>query len=556
MLTHNHAVPSSGANAAYRRLDNSNPASTTMERSIDSAANNGGYLWQQKLAVKRLASHIPQQPGLVLGTARSIYMALTEVASDQRTPTRACAANAHLAKLSGYSADTVHRYIREFEQMGIVTVLPGRGQYDPNTYLLLLLPLPNQISGLDAETLPLADGAGKSRGGTGARSAPPSSDGRGGSDARSEPLRGGTPATQIQNERLRTKRTNKQTGVVEPPVVDPAGLLEQQVAERSAPAAIGIQIPQLVTTLTGDQQATAGIQIPKPATTLTGDQQATAQQLTAIGVQRRVAEELAFTCKAETVKGWIAYTHTAKGITSPAGFVLAKLRAGDEPPRPCQPAAQDWVAEYAAEQRRRQEEEARTLLARYGVDQPTLELWLTVCHQLQAEHDEAYYLCFKDAFLACPDAHTALLVLPPRVPLEQAASYAPLLRELLAAHIGTALRLRFEHVRPGDEPINFAAADGEQPAIIQRTAPEPATSWMQSVWLAAADDLQHLVGDEVWHSWLQQVRLVGCDGDTWVLRVPASNVSRVQAERWSVRMVATLSAIYGRAVSLRFTTRG
>jgi len=535
MLTHNHAVPASGANAAYQRLDNSKPVLTSVERSIDAASTNGGYLWQQKLAVKRLASHIPQQPGLVLGTARSIYMALTEVASDQRTPTRARAANAHLAKLSGYSADTVHRYIREFEQMGIVTVLPGRGQYDPNTYLLLLLPLPNQISGLDAETLRLADGAGKSRGGTGARSVPTSSDGRGSTGARSEPLRGGTPATQIQNERFRTKRTNKQTGVVEPPVVDPAGSLEQQVAERPAPTAIGIQIPQ-------------------PATTLTGNQQATAQHLTAIGVQRRVAEELAFTCKAEAVTGWVAYTHTAKGITSPAGFVLAKLRAGDEPPRPSQPAAQDWVAEYAAEQRRRQEEEAHTLLQRYGVDQPTLALWLKVCDRLQAEHDEAYHLCFKDAFLVRPDAHTALLVLPNRVSLEQVASYAPLLRKLLAAHMGTALRLRFEHVRPGDEPINFASADGEQPALIQRTAPEPATSWMQSVWLAAADDLRHLVGDEVWHSWLQQVRLVGCDGDTWVLRVPASNVSRVQAERWSVRMVATLSAIYGRAVSLRFTT--
>jgi len=276
-----------------------------------------------------------------------------------------------------------------------------------------------------------------------------------------------------------------------------------------------------------------------------------------------VAEELAFTCKAEAVTGWVAYTHTAKGITSPAGFVLAKLRAGDEPPRPSQPAAQDWVAEYAAEQRRRQEEEAHTLLQRYGVDQPTLALWLKVCDRLQAEHDEAYHLCFKDAFLVRPDAHTALLVLPNRVSLEQVASYAPLLRKLLAAHMGTALRLRFEHVRPGDKPINFAAEADEQILAPQPSVPEPAltapshepaTSWMQSVWLAAADDLRHLVGDEVWHSWLQQVRLVGCDGDTWVLRVPASNVSRVQAERWSVRMVATLSAIYGRAVSLRFTT--
>ena len=496
------------------------------------------YLWQQKLAVKRLASHIPQQPGLVLGTARSIYMVLTEVASDQRTPTCARAANAHLAKLSGYSADTVHRYIREFERIGIVTTLPGRGQYDPNTYVLLLLPLRGQIAGFEAQTLPLADAAGRSRGGTRATPHVPLSDGRGGAGAGSEPLRGGIHATQIQNDRLRTKRTNKQAGVAGLVVDDPAETLAEQPATQPALA--------------------SSTQIPHP-TTLTTAQQATAQQLTAIGVQRRVAQQLVLTYSAEAVSGWLKYTRNAKGITSPAGFVLAKLRAGDEPPRATQPAT-NWLAE----QRKRQEEEARRLLTRYGVDQPTLVIWLIVLDRLQAGEEQGAYLCFKDAFLACPDAQTALLVLPSRVPLEQAASFAPLLLALLAEHLGADVQLSFEHPRPGDEPINFAAEATKQLAQ-QPAKPEPAlaaalgqppTAWMEQVWVAAADDLRHLVGNDLWHSWLAQVRLVGRDGDCWLLRQPSGNVPKVLAERWGEQIAALLASVYGRAVRLSFTQVG
>jgi len=218
------------------------------------------------------------------------------------------------------------------------------------------------------------------------------------------------------------------------------------------------------------------------------------------------------------------------------------------------------VAEYAAEQRRRQEEEAVRLLARYDVDQPTLALWLAICDRLQADHETAYYLCFKDAFLARPDARTALLVLPLRVPLEQAASYASLLRELLAAYLGAEVQLRFEHPRPSDEPTNFAAEADKQTASDElatselATAPshQPASAWMQNVWLAAADDLRHLVGDDLWHSWLAQVRLVGHAGETWLLRQPPGNVPAVLAERWAEQMAALLASIYGRLVRLRF----
>ncbi len=542
MLNYPHATQPTGVDPAYQRLSSRQTLLTALERSIEAAAKSGGYLWQQKLAVKRLADLIPTKPGLVLGTARSIYMALTEVASDQRTPTRARASNAHLAKLADFSADTVHRYIREFERIGIVTVVPGRGQYDPNTYILLLIPTPDQPADLEAATLPLADGAGQSRGGGGAGSADPASDGRGGTGARSEAVRGSMGATQIQNERLRTKRTNKQAGVGGLVVDYPATRVDEHPAAEPPPA--------------------ASTQIPQPALPLTTEQQVSVQQLTGIGVQRRVAEELATTCSSEVVAGWVEYTRTAKGITSPAGFVRTKLRAGEQPPRPSQPDPQNWVAEYAAEQRKRQEEEARKLLARYGVDQPTLARWLTVRERLAAEHEAAYYLCFKDAFLACPDAHTALLVLPPRVPLAEAAQHTALLQELLTAQLGYDLSIRFEHPRSGNEPINFA---GDQPPVSTEpdepepvTAPthEPATDWMQSGWRAAADDLRTLVGDELWHSWLAQVRLVGRDGATWLLRQPPGNVLVALAERWSERIAVVLTGIYGRVVRLRFLAVG
>ena len=97
---------------------------------------------------------------------------------------------------------------------------------------------------------------------------------------------------------------------------------------------------------------------------------------------------------------------------------------------------------------------------------------------------------------------------------------------------------------------------GSLPPEQVRHSYEPASAWMQSVWSASEPDLRKLVSAEVWRSWLQQVRLIGCDGDTWVLRVPPGNVSRTLIERWGEQIMGTLSVIYGKAVSLRFTTRG
>ena len=64
--------------------------------------------------------------------------------------------------------------------------------------------------------------------------------------------------------------------------------------------------------------------------------------------------------------------------------------------------------------------------------------------------------------------------------------------------------------------------------------------------------MRHLVGNDLWHSWLAQVRLVGHAGETWLLHQPPGNVPAVLAERWAEQMAALLASIYGRLVRLRF----
>jgi len=512
------------------------PASST--RQIKAAP----FTWQANLALDLIEQHFPR-PKMTAIAASGIYAKLTQLASEQRTPGQCHTSCAYLAARCDLGEACVRRYLHEFEQIGLLRIIPG--SHAANTYLLMPVigeqrAANEPTSSLEAASLPLADKQGVSINqrlvGRGIMGDPPPT---------REAIphdRLAAPRSILQDRQYITKGINKER---EQPDrvggdqlgIDHSSLADEQPAQAATPP------------------AAASTQIPHQGNSLTDEQHATAQRLTAIGVQRKVAQQLVLTCSAEAVSGWLEYTRNAKGITSPAGFVLAKLRAGDEPPRPSQPAA-SWIAE----QRKRQEEEARRLLTRYGVDQPTLAVWLAVLDRLQAKEQGAY-LCFKDALLARPDARTALLVLPSRVPLEQAASFTSLLLALLASHMGADVQLRFEHPRPGDEPINFAAEADEPPTIAQALQPEPAlavaldqpaTTWMEQVWVAASDDLRHLVGNDLWHSWLAGVRLVGRDGDCWLLRQPSGNVPAVLAERWGEQIAALLAAVYGRVVRLRF----
>lgn len=54
--------------------------------------------------------------------------------------------------------------------------------------------------------------------------------------------------------------------------------------------------------------------------------------LIAAGVTQSVAQELAATCNPAAVTGWCEYVRCARGIKSPAGLIVARLKAGDPPP--------------------------------------------------------------------------------------------------------------------------------------------------------------------------------------------------------------------------------
>ena len=55
--------------------------------------------------------------------------------------------------------------------------------------------------------------------------------------------------------------------------------------------------------------------------------------LTAAGVTPSVARKLALTCDPVDVAGWVNYARSAKGIQDPAALVVARLKAGELPPK-------------------------------------------------------------------------------------------------------------------------------------------------------------------------------------------------------------------------------
>ena len=56
--------------------------------------------------------------------------------------------------------------------------------------------------------------------------------------------------------------------------------------------------------------------------------------LTTIGVSPSVARKLAASCDPADVLGWVNYARSAKGVTNPPAFVVARLKKGEPPPEP------------------------------------------------------------------------------------------------------------------------------------------------------------------------------------------------------------------------------
>jgi hypothetical protein len=73
--------------------------------------------------------------------------------------------------------------------------------------------------------------------------------------------------------------------------------------------------------------------------------------LTAFGVSEGVAKSLAAACGLNQVRGWVAYAENAHGLRDPVALVVARLRAGEQPPKAkVKPGS---IGESSEERRRR-----------------------------------------------------------------------------------------------------------------------------------------------------------------------------------------------------------
>lgn len=101
---------------------------------------NAGWCWQEKATLDVLRAYYDGERLKQRSTALAIYLVLTEIASDQRTPERAEVTHRAIWEHTGTSASTVKRYLAEFEQLGVLAVERRKAAGDvslPNVYALL-----------------------------------------------------------------------------------------------------------------------------------------------------------------------------------------------------------------------------------------------------------------------------------------------------------------------------------------------------------------------------------------------------------------------------------
>jgi len=91
------------------------------------------FCWQEKTVMRKLRAHYTGAIFSHRATAIAIYQALTEVASNQNSQNEARAFVRQLAELAGCSDRTAQRYIREFEEIGLVVT--HRNRLDERTNL-------------------------------------------------------------------------------------------------------------------------------------------------------------------------------------------------------------------------------------------------------------------------------------------------------------------------------------------------------------------------------------------------------------------------------------
>jgi hypothetical protein len=273
------------------------------------------WLWQEKAALRLISEHYS---GARLLAARSIYLALTEIASDQHTPSQARAACSYIGTRAGVTEGTARRYLHELANLGLLAI--DTAARDWNTYHLLAIDVP-QGDDLAVATMPLADGKGIS-------SAPPTQV-ETPAGAPLDMAKGITGAPQMKKE---IPKTNKQTttGVlVVPPV---------EIASATTTAADGV-VGRLVSKIEEYVAAT------NPSSCVDGQAGEAIAALTGLGVRRTVAQEVAQQFAATLIMAWVAASASPK-VKDRAAWALAMIRTGDAPPQAKPQAGQLDASKY------------------------------------------------------------------------------------------------------------------------------------------------------------------------------------------------------------------
>lgn len=123
------------------------------------AIRDSPFAWQHREALECLAEHYD---GARRVTAIAVYVVVTWLASEARTPDQLTAYLAEIAARTGVSTDTARRYLHDLEELGLLRIERrriGERVNDANKYHLTTPPAAER-----------GTGTGTSRGGTGAGS--------------------------------------------------------------------------------------------------------------------------------------------------------------------------------------------------------------------------------------------------------------------------------------------------------------------------------------------------------------------------------------------------
>ncbi len=518
------------ANANYGAMRANHSAFRTPHSTLTLTPRNihstSGWLWQEKSALRTLGQYFS---GPRLLAARSIYLALTEIASNQFTPARAHTSCAYLGSVAGCSESSVRRYLREFVSLSLVAV--EMGIHQANTYILL--GEAKSPDALAAGEMPLADGGGRSRTAssdqdrratqpTQVRPTPARSsispvargDGRSGAGAggaaaratgaiapqkgESRAVTGGTPDRATMSGRAGGRRRTR------PAAGDSPAHGEDAISSRGKSVrAVTVDHPTLPVATHEDipRAVTGGSQIERIKESKNQEQQTD-------GVVVVGSRDDAFAVGEPTAAG-------GAGILIPAG--QDKLLTDEQ-----QAAAQALTGIGIR----------KSVAAKMAATHPPADVraWVRYAiRQSNLKSRAGFVLTMLAAGEAPPAPISSGYVQHPQQNTDPALEPQP------------------------EPPHGLTEVLAEQGTVA--TTPSPSSARDAAIWQAAQERLRDRVSGAAWGMWLQHVRLVAVRGDLVQLASPAVGAAETFERRYAGDVREVLGDLLGRAVEVEFMHR-